>query len=399
MHWSTLFIAALAAPVLSHSHGHNHKHRRRACSGAKPTVATYAAAAVETVQTAPVVEAVQSASPATEAVQSSAPVVETVQSASPVVEDVKAAPVVEAVQSASPLVAAVQKAEEVTQVTGTIIPAVSETTQSAAPAVQTPGRATWLWQSNLIQDSAQVDDFLSFADSNDIMTVYALIDRGMGNEVFYDFVARCNASGIVVEALMGNSQWILGQGEPTFQSQLDWLEQYQGSADASSKFAGIHIDVEPWGLDGWTSNKETYVASFQSIITQLKSLGSSLGLPVAADLPYWADKIICPDTGKGLDVWALENLDTATFMTYRNTAEELLEVATAVLEAGNAAGKPVWLAVETVAAAEAYLISYVGKSSANLFTDLTTIKTTAAKYTSFAGIAIHDYDGVKALSS
>lgn len=86
-------------------------------------------------------------------------------------------------------------------------------------------------------------------------------------------------------------------------------------------------------------------------------------------------------------------------MTYRNTASELLDIATAVLEAGNTAGKPVWLAVETVDAADALLISYFGKSVADLFEDLVTVNATAAGYSSFAGIAIHDYGGVKSLSS
>lgn len=95
----------------------------------------------------------------------------------------------------------------------------------------------------------------------------------------------------------------------------------------------------------------------------------------------------------------LENLDAATFMTYRNTATDLLDIATSVLEAGETTGKPVWLAVETVDAADAILISYFGKTFTTLSEDLVSIKSTASTYGSFAGIAIHDYDGAKALSS
>lgn len=139
--------------------------------------------------------------------------------------------------------------------------------------------------------------------------------------------------------------------------------------------------------------------SLQTIVQQITSLGATLGLPVAADLPYWAETITCPTSGKTLDIWMLENLDTATFMTYRNTASELLDIATSVLEAGNTAGKPVWLAVETVDAADAILISYYGKTFSTLSNDLVAINTTAATYASFAGIAIHDYGGALALSS
>ncbi|ETS76222.1 hypothetical protein PFICI_11609 [Pestalotiopsis fici W106-1] len=275
-------------------------------------------------------------------------------------------------------------------------------TASATSSASTPGRAVWLWESNLIQDDTEVEEFLSFAESNDINTVYTLIDRDMGFTVFQDFIEQCTAAGIAVEALMGNSEWILGEGDPTLEHELTWLEQYQGNATTSTSFAGIHFDVEPWGLDGWTSNEETYTATLQSIVLQVTSLGSTLGLPVAADLPYWADTINCTATSgaiQTLDAWMLDQLDTATFMTYRNTATELLDIATSVLEAGNSAGKPVWLAVETVDAADALLISYFGKTLSVLSSDLVTIHTQAATYSSFAGIAIHDYSGVKALSS
>jgi hypothetical protein len=105
-------------------------------------------------------------------------------------------------------------------------------------------RATWLWQSDLILDKAKVTAFLSFVQSKNITVVYTLIDRGMGFAVFESFVARCRASGIAVEALMGQADWITGTGEPTLKSQLAWLQTYQGKAVANSKFSGIHMDIE-----------------------------------------------------------------------------------------------------------------------------------------------------------
>jgi hypothetical protein len=43
---------------------------------------------------------------------------------------------------------------------------------------------------------------------------------------------------------MGNAQWILGGGTPSLQSNLEWIDQYQGNASANAKFSGIHMDVE-----------------------------------------------------------------------------------------------------------------------------------------------------------
>ncbi|KAH8655312.1 hypothetical protein BX600DRAFT_439824 [Xylariales sp. PMI_506] len=351
MKWWAFFVVALAAPVWSRSHNHKHNHKRRGCHAVHTTTA---AESLVTSQATVAAEAVETT---TQAVQ---------------------------------------------QTTTTAYVAVSQTTtaSTAASTAKSPGRAIWLWDSDLIQDSTEVAQFLSFAESNDIDTVYALVDRDMGNTVFETFVEQCSTSGIAVQALMGNSEWILGEGDPTLDSQLEWLEQYQGNASASAQFAGIHVDIEPWALDDWETNEATYVSTLQSLVSQVTSVGATLDLPVAADLPYWAYTISCTSTSgtTTLDSWMLNTVDSVTFMTYRNTPSELLDIATEAFEAGNTAGKDIWLAVETVDAADAALISYYGQTLARLAEDLTTVNSSASVYSIFAGIAIHDYSGAIALS-
>jgi hypothetical protein len=273
-------------------------------------------------------------------------------------------------------------------------------------ATPTPKRAIWLWESNIIQDSASVATFMSTVTSpdNNIGTVHALIDRDMGNEVWQSFVAKCNASGIAVEALMGDKQWINGRvtdDGPTLQHEIDWLAQYQAKAPANAKFSAIHLDVEPWGLDDWASKKQEHVGSLVEIVDTVKSFAIPLNLPVAADLPFWAHTVPCQDTT--LDTCLLPHLDSVTFMTYRNTPVELLAIAMPVLKAVHAAdkGRPVWFAVETDSkCAEAELISYSGKSAATLLSDLTTVEKAAMKGSNnFAGIAIHSYSDFVAMES
>jgi hypothetical protein len=270
----------------------------------------------------------------------------------------------------------------------------------------TTNRALWLWESDLIKDSTKVLDFLSVVTSPDykISTVYALIDRDMGTPIWDSFVTKCTAAGIAVEALMGDSYWILGKTKddgPTLQHNLDWIEGYQKNVSANARFAGIHMDVEPWGLDEWATNKEAYIASLLSIVNTVKSFAKPLNLPVAADLPFWANTVACQDAT--LDTCLLAHLDSVTFMTYRNTAPSLLDVAIPVLKAVDSAdpGKPVWLSVETSSdCADANLISYAGKSVGTLMTDLNTVANNVTKeYARFAGIAIHSYSDFVAMGA
>jgi len=264
-------------------------------------------------------------------------------------------------------------------------------------------RALWLWESDIIQDKTSLDNFFSVVSNHGFTKVHALVDRDMGNAAWQPFIARCNAQGIAVEALMGDKEWIVGgttDDGPTLQRSLNWIEQYQKSAPANAKFSGIHLDVEPWGLDSWESNKATYVESLLEIVDTVKSCAKPLNLRVAADLPFWSNTVACRNSK--LNTCMLGHLDSITFMTYRNKPKELLEVAAPLLQAVAAAnsGTTVWLSVETSSkCAEAELISYAGKSVTTLMNDLSTVENAAAKKDSgFVGIAVHSYTEFAALS-
>ncbi|KAL1606592.1 hypothetical protein SLS60_003997 [Paraconiothyrium brasiliense] len=259
-------------------------------------------------------------------------------------------------------------------------------------------RAIWLWNSDIIQDDSQVQTFLSLMTDTEhpFQTVLALIDRDMGNAPWQSFIKKCNAAGLKVEALMGDKQWIVGQTSedgPTLQHELDWIKKYQASASSDAKLAGIHLDVEPWALDGFESNQAEYVSSLVSIVSQVKQVAQPLNLPLGADLPFWANTVACEDST--LDTCLLNNLDYVTFMTYRNTAKSLLGIADPVLKAVKAvdSSKPVWLSVETSSeCSDVSLISYAGKTLNTMLSDLVTVATSAEKSSgNFAGVAVHSY--------
>lgn len=111
-------------------------------------------------------------------------------------------------------------------------------TQTKAPL------ATWIWNTTLIADASQTAQFFSFAQDQGLQRAYLHVDADIDNSYYEAFIQQCNASGIVVEALMGNAQWILGAGTPSLQSNLDWIGQYQGNASAAAKFSGVHMDIE-----------------------------------------------------------------------------------------------------------------------------------------------------------
>lgn len=96
----------------------------------------------------------------------------------------------------------------------------------------------------MIQVPEEVTEFFAFAAEKGMQRAYLHIDADIENEVFESFIGQCNSSGIAVEALMGNAEWIMDLGTPSLECQLDWITQYQGNASENAKLSGIHMDVE-----------------------------------------------------------------------------------------------------------------------------------------------------------
>lgn len=141
----------------------------------------------------------------------------------------------------------------------------------------------------------------------------------------------------------------------------------------------------------------TYIPAWETIVQSVSSFARSHGMSTAADLPFWTYTMSDPATGQAMDSWMLNVLDSVTFMTYRNSVSELFDVAEKPLAAADAAGKQVYVAVETVASNEAK-VSFKGLATVtSLSTKLQSIKIECANHTSFAGIAVHDYAGWLAL--
>lgn len=94
----------------------------------------------------------------------------------------------------------------------------------------------------MITNTANVSNILAFAEAQGLTHLYAQIDSSISNADWESFIKRFTASGIIVDALLGNPNWVLEAGD--LETELQWIKQYQNAASADSKFTGIHMDVE-----------------------------------------------------------------------------------------------------------------------------------------------------------
>ncbi|KAH7018064.1 uncharacterized protein B0I36DRAFT_335251 [Microdochium trichocladiopsis] len=260
-------------------------------------------------------------------------------------------------------------------------------------------RGMWFWNAQKIQSQTEVTQLINFALKYKIGTLYTEMNTDLGNAAYQSFVAKCAGNGIRVQALIGDSSWATAEGFPNLKPKLDWLKQYQASAPAASRFSAVHFDVEPWTIHpDWENNRAGLTTGLLRVAEAIiKVAAEDLGnLPVEADVPFWANEIDCPGYDVTLDVWMFRRIAATHFMTYRNTPDAFMDIANRALVRGSGEGKPVWLSIETVNTGD-NIQSYYGSTLQHFLSDLSIVEGRAGKFSGYAGMGIHYYEGMRAL--
>lgn len=268
-------------------------------------------------------------------------------------------------------------------------------------------RATWIWKTEeVIGNDDQINQFVAFANDNGIKRVYIHINPDVPHQTLANFVRKCSALGIAIEALMGDASWIFDpQSHESLRIRLRWVTDYQNqfAKDAQLALQGLHLDIEPWQLEEWRNSEQPdLIRRWLGCFRYLKDWAKTQDppLPVAADLPFWLHTLQYPDNGERLDVAIMTHLDGAVFMTYRNDPQVLMDIASDALWACSKCGKQkdgIYLGVETVPSEEGKHISYHGLGTRKLQGDLDRLegghmsRKRQPHEKHFAGVAVHDY--------
>lgn len=198
---------------------------------------------------------------------------------------------------------------------------------------------------------------------------------------------RASDAGIDLWALAGEPRWALHQREA-----LRW----QRTALDLDVFVGTHLDVEPHALPAWDSDRDRVVRGYLDLLDRAQAASP---LPLHVDVPFWYGTI--PFGPQTLADAVLERVDGVTVMSYRDTAtgpNSLWAVAEDMLVRGDGAGTPVELAVETNPLPDCPHCTFAEEGAAAMYEVVATVDALASDHPSYAGFAVHDYDGFCALS-
>ena len=245
--------------------------------------------------------------------------------------------------------------------------------QSKALAMQEVPRSTWLWNTSLIK--TQPDVILLFLQQKGVKQVYLQVDQSMPISYYQSFIGKASANNIQVHALDGAPDWASAAGITKMDTFLNWLQNYQRQTSSSQRFAGIHLDVEPYLYKGWTSNYKGTVLDYQTALTKAKNFAKQQGIVIGADIPFWFDEQSYSNKyGKGsLAKWVIQNTDIPTVMAYRDLAEGsngIIALIKNEMQIASTLGKTIAIGVETGQTTEGSQVTFYEEGEAIMNTEL-----------------------------
>lgn len=258
------------------------------------------------------------------------------------------------------------------------------TTPSIASAVTPapPGtRAMWVW------GKPDPNAIVAFAAQHNVSELFVDVSPTIATN---GDLARLKA----LKALTDSMQirlYALG-GDPTWTTNHSAALQWQRAALKTGLFLGSHVDVEPYSLKAWTTQRASVVKSY---LTLLGKLQSDSPLPLEVDVPFWFNTIpggTYPTLADGV----LAKVNAVTVMSYRDTSvgdDSIVGVGTDMLQRGSQANIPVRLGAETNAQSDCPKCDFSAEGSALMDGVLSWVDGSANYFPAFNGIAVHDYKG------
>ncbi|WP_433620262.1 hypothetical protein [Paenibacillus cellulositrophicus] len=258
-----------------------------------------------------------------------------------------------------------------------------------------PVKATWVWQTELIEDGGK--NLLDFAQNQGINLIYLQINRDMPASEYEAFIKNAHADNIAVHALGGDPGWAQTKHRDRLVGLVDWVNDYNNAEASDAQFDGIHLDIEPYVLPEWGTDPEgvigTWINNIQAFLDAAHASGSKLDLGI--DLPFWFDGYTVPDQGdEKLTEWFMKSFDHVTVLAYRNTVDSehgIVELARDEMESAQRLGTKVLVAVNTKQMPGEEYTSFYGSGKSEMDQSLESLSGALESYTSYGGIAIHDF--------
>lgn len=252
-------------------------------------------------------------------------------------------------------------------------------------------KAVWWWRS---EDAARVDvseKRLAFLAEHGVNEIYFWADLKKYPKETRALVKAAGKKGMRVALLSGDVSWISPENRGFAEVASAYLA-YQKSAAADERFYALHLDVEPH-QDRKLSDKRKWQL-YADFVLRASAEVHAAGENIEWDIPFWLDNIFV-EYGERKGVSLLEVVmgcsDCVALMSYRDTAEAMLDVSKTEIALAAKGRTRVVLGAETGETGEGSIVTFFEEGSKVMDRELAKVEKTleSAKVPAGAGIAIH----------
>lgn len=277
-------------------------------------------------------------------------------------------------------------------------PTAGRTSTAVAADAGSKVVATWMW--NTYEIWRDKEGTLNYLTQHGVNLVYLQADPDIPVDVYRTFIREAGVRGIEVQALGGKPEWVLPQGQDDLYKFIYWVKAYNNSSRSSERFNGIHLDVEPYVLPQWQSERDTIIGYWMDTVSGfVQEVKSDSYLTVGVDLPVWLQWFLVPD-GKGdtttLTDYIIGRVDEIALMAYIDNATGIVQAVSHELDEAAASGKPVVIGVETMNNGEANS-SFYGLGQGAMYETINSVAGALWNHPAYSGYGIHEYDSWRVL--
>ncbi|WP_345240787.1 hypothetical protein [Pontibacillus salipaludis] len=254
-------------------------------------------------------------------------------------------------------------------------------------------RGTYIWEAErLIQEG---DDILAFAKEQDINFIYARLDLREPYSSYSGFVQKAREAGIEVHAMGGHPTWAKESERFRIKKLIDYVKAYNQQVSASSKFQGIHLDIEPYVLDEWDQDKENLLSQWMSNLEfYVEETRLNSNLEASMDLAMWFDEEPAPGKGMPFNRWVIETMDHTSVMAFRDFTEGaggIMYMAEEELQHAAELNKEILISVEMKENPYVNHISFYEEGAAYMEQEIDQLNTSLKDHPTYNGTLVHSY--------
>lgn len=280
----------------------------------------------------------------------------------------------------------------------------------AAPTHANNGgaKALWVWDFyEAAANSDKITQLLQFLKENNFNMIFIGTKNTLPDQpsTYVDLIQRAHAEGIQVFALVGRANWALEGYHRDALTELRQVLSFNKKYPMST-FDGIQFDIEPHTLPEYKTKRGSVCYQFIQVLKKIALEIDASGEPLEfnAAIPWWygaGDNPVMVETGgerKVLSFFVLDYVDSASIMSYRDTADKQIRSTQSVADYAAKLGKKIYVGTETKAPDGGIIpeeITYFNKGLEYLNQQMDIIMGHYSGHPGFGGIALHNYTSYK----